>query len=307
MSNRFRFDNYFGRIMIHTILHATLDTLLVLPAILLVYILIELFEQKVGFFKNGKFLKSKASPLFGAVAGIIPQCGISVMASKLYEKRLIKIGTLFAVFIATSDEAIVLLLSHGKFIATGMLVISKLVFAIIIGFLLNFISPKLYKTDTDEIFEHVEVCAHHSHSHAHSHEHSEEHDGFFHKYLWVPILHSLSTLLFIFIVNIFFGLIFHFVGEDRVLEFMTGTRFYQPFIVALIGIIPNCASSVLVTQLYIAGGINFGSMLAGLVTNAGIGLALLFKNKSRIKENLIIVISLYLIGALLGLGIVLIC
>ena len=94
----------------------------------------ELFEQKVGFFRNGKFLKSKASPLFGAVAGIIPQCGISVMAAKLYEKRLIKVGTLFAVFIATSDEAIVLLLSHGKFLATAMLVLSKLIFAIIIGF-----------------------------------------------------------------------------------------------------------------------------------------------------------------------------
>ena len=126
MSNRFRFDNCFGRIMLHTILHATLDTLLVLPAILLVYILIELFEQKVSFFKNGKFLKSKASPLFGAVAGTIPQCGISVMASKLYEKRLIKIGTLFAVFIATSDEAIVLLLSHGRFMAKALLIISKL-------------------------------------------------------------------------------------------------------------------------------------------------------------------------------------
>ena len=290
--------------MFHTILHATLDTLLVLPAILLVYILIELFEQKVGFFKNGKFLKSKASPLFGAVAGTIPQCGISVMASKLYEKRLIKIGTLFAVFIATSDEAIVLLISHGKFLATAMLVIFKLTFAIIIGFLLNFISPKLHKSDGDEMFDHVEVCAHHSHSHLHEHEHEES--SFFNKYLWIPIKHSLTTILFIFVVNIIFGLIFHFIGEDKVLDFMRGTKFYQPFIVAIIGIIPNCASSVLVTQLYIAGGINFGSMLAGLITNAGIGLALLFKDKSRFKQNIIILVSLYLIGALLGLGVVLI-
>ena len=126
----------------HTLKHATIDTLLVLPAILLVYIIIELFEQKVGFFKNGKFLKTKGAPLYGAVAGIIPQCGISVMASKLYEKSLIKVGTLFAVFIATSDEAIVLLLSSGKFMATAMLVILKFAFAVVIGFGINFLLPK---------------------------------------------------------------------------------------------------------------------------------------------------------------------
>ncbi len=283
----------------HTLKHATIDTLLVLPAILLVYIIIELFEQKVGFFKNGKFLKTKGAPLYGAVAGIIPQCGISVMASKLYEKSLIKVGTLFAVFIATSDEAIVLLLSSGKFMATAMLVILKFAFAVVIGFGINFLLPKMVNSSQDEYFHHNEVCAHHSHSH------EEEHsDNFFEKYLLVPLKHSLTTILFIFIVNIVFGLIFHYVGEDRVLDFMSGTKFYQPFVVALIGLIPNCASSVLVTQLYIAGGINFGSMLAGLVTNAGIGLALLFKDRTKFKRNLIIVISLYLIGVILGLIVV---
>ncbi len=302
MSNRgVRFDNYFGRIMLHSILHATKDTLLVLPAILLVYIIIELFEQKVGFFKNGKFLKTKGAPLYGAVAGIIPQCGISVMASKLYEKRLIKVGTLFAVFIATSDEAIILLLSSGKFFATGMLVVLKFVFAIIIGFAINFLVPKLSTVEKDEIFEHSEVCAHHSHSHSHEGEHN---DNFFEKYLWVPLKHSLTTILFIFIVNVVFELTFHFIGEDKVLDFMSGTKFYQPFVVGLIGLIPNCASSVLVTQLYIAGGITFGSMLAGLITNAGIGLALLFKDGTKLKRNLIIVISLYIIGVILGLLVV---
>ncbi len=286
--------------MLHSISHAALDTLLVLPAILLVYIIIELFEQKVGFFKNGRFLKTKGAPLYGAVAGIIPQCGISVMASKLYEKRLIKVGTLFAVFIATSDEAIILLLSNGKFLDAAMLVALKFVIAVIIGFIINFLVPKISISEEDEFFEHSEVCAHHSHSH----EHEDEKDGFFEKYLWVPLKHSLTTILFIFIVNVAFALIFHYVGEDNVLDFMSGTRFYQPFIVAIIGLIPNCASSVLVTQLYIAGGINFGSMLAGLVTNAGIGLALLFKDSTKIKRNLIIVVSLYLIGVILGLIVV---
>ena len=293
-----RFGNYFGRIMLHTILHSALDTLLVLPAILLVYILIELFEQKVGFFKNGKFLKTKNAPLYGAVAGIIPQCGISVMASKLYEKRLIKVGTLFAVFIATSDEAIILLLSNGKFLSTAMLVILKFIFAVIVGFIINFIVPKLDVASGDEFFEHAEVCAHHSH------EEVEHHHNFFQKYFLVPIMHSLTTILFIFVVNVIFGLAFYYIGEEKVMDFMSGTKFYQPFVVSLIGLIPNCASSVLVTQLYIAGGINFGSMLAGLITNAGIGLALLFKNKLHVKRNIYIVLGLYFIGVALGLLVV---
>ena len=126
-------------------------------------------------------------------------------------------------------------------------------------------------------------------------------ENFFQKYLLVPLKHSLVTLLFILCVNAVFGLSFYFIGEDRVLNFMKGTKFYQPFIVSLIGLIPNCASSVLITQLYVSKGITFASMFAGLVCNAGVGLAILFKDTKNLKRNVIITISLYLIAVLVGI------
>lgn len=276
------------------ILDILLDTLKVFPAMFLVYVLIELFEHKVSIFKNGKFLKTPVSPLYGAVAGIIPQCGISVMASKLYEKKLIKVGTLFAVFIATSDEGVTVLVSNGKWYALLFLIIFKFVLACLCGFLINAFTGNLVN-DEDEIFEHKEVCAHCHHEHEHKKE------NFFQKYLLVPLKHSLVTLLFILCVNAVFGLSFYFIGEDRVLNFMKGTKFYQPFIVSLIGLIPNCASSVLITQLYVSKGITFASMFAGLVCNAGVGLAILFKDTKNIKRNVIITISLYLIAVFVGI------
>lgn len=282
--------------MLHCFLHILKDTIIVYPAILLVYILIELFEKKVGFFKNGKFLKTKASPIYGAVAGIVPQCGISVMASKLYEKKIIKTGTLFAVFVATSDEAIVILVSNGRFLDLLYLILGKFILAVICGFMINaFESKPLQSSDKDTEFTHKEVCAHCHHEDEH------EKPSFFKEYLLVPIKHSLITLLFIFVINAIFGFGFHFVGEDKVLNFMEGTAYYQPAIVALIGLIPNCASSVLITQLFIRGGITFGSMFAGLVVNAGLGLAILFKDKNQIKRNIFILIGLYLVSVSVGM------
>lgn len=282
------------------ILDIILDTVKVFPAIFLVYVLIELFEQKVGFFKNGKFLKTKCAPLYGAVAGIVPQCGISVMASKLYEKKLIKVGTLFAVFIATSDEGITILVSHGEWKALLWLVIFKFVLAVAVGFLINLIVGGILK-EGDENFEHKEVCAHCHHEHEH------EKENFFVKYLLVPLKHSLVTLGFVLCVNAVFGLLFYFIGEEKVLTFMSGTKIYQPFIVTLIGLIPNCASSVLITQLYIEKGITFASMFAGLVANAGIGLAVLYKDVKETKRNVIITVVLYLIAVAVGLLLTIFC
>jgi len=291
----------------HALLHALKETLIILPAIFLVYILIELFEQKVGFFKNGKFLKNKSAPFYGAVAGIIPQCGISVMASKLYEKNLIKVGTLLSVFIATSDEALILLFAKGEFSSLGMLALLKFVFAVIIGFIVNITLPKLNNNYEDEIFTHKEVCAHHQkNEHDHEHHHEEKSASrlkvFFLKYILIPLQHSLSTIIFVLILNFAFELLIHFVGESSITKFMMVTKYFQPFIVALIGLIPNCASSVCVTQLYISGGITFGSMFAGLVANAGIGIAILFKNTKKTKRNITILVSMYLIAVILGLA-----
>lgn len=281
--------------MPHVFVHALLDSLKILPWVFAVYVFIEFIERRVSVFKNGKFLSGKKGPLIGSLAGAIPQCGVSVMSSKLYEKNLISTGTLMAVFIATSDEAFVLLLSSGKFLSLLVLLISKIAFALIVGYSINILFKRKEKTNNGEaVFDHEEICAH-------CHHDDEEDHGKLHSFVLVPLWHTITTFLFVFVVNFLFGLLVHWVGEEKIMQFMRNSAFYQPFIVALVGLIPNCASSVLTTQLYLNGGITFGSLFAGLSVNAGIGIAILLKDTKNIKRNVIIVVALYVIGSLGGL------
>ncbi len=300
------------------ILDAFLDSVKILPFIYIVYVLIELAERKVKFFHSGKFLTGKAAPLCGALAGAFPQCGFSVMAAKLFEKNIIGPGTLISVFLATSDEGLVLLLTSGSFKSLGLLLVTKIVVACVAGYLINLIFSKKVKLQTGATsFEHEDICVHchhdiededdhhdehhddeHGHEHGHEHEHT---DNWAHDYCFVPFKHSLSTFLFVLAVNVVFALIVYKIGEDKITAFMQGTNFYQPFIVALVGLIPNCASSVLITQLYINGGITFGSLFAGLSVNAGMGFAILLKNGKDIKRNLVLLVMLYLISVLVGI------
>lgn len=288
---------------------AFLDSVKILPFIFIVYVLIEFAERKVKFFHSGKFLTGKAAPLCGALAGAFPQCGFSVMAAKLFEKNIIGPGTLISVFLATSDEGLVLLLSSGNFKSLGLLLVSKIVVACIAGYLINLLFAKKVKLQTGATsFEHEDICVHCHHDiededdhDEHHDEHGHEHTNWVHDYCLVPLKHSLSTFLFVLAVNVVFALIVYKIGEDNITAFMQGAHFYQPFIVALVGLIPNCASSVLITQLYINGGITFGSLFAGLSVNAGMGFAILLKNGKDIKRNLVLLVMLYLISVLVGI------
>ena len=168
------------------------------------------------------------------------------------------------------------------------------------------IKVKLQKGATS--FEHEDICVHCHHDIEDEDDHDEHHDEYGHEhtdwvhdYCLVPLKHSLSTFLFVLAVNVVFALIVYKIGEDNITAFMQGAHFYQPFIVALVGLIPNCASSVLITQLYINGGITFGSLFAGLSVNAGMGFAILLKNGKDIKRNLVLLVMLYLISVLVGI------
>ncbi len=357
----------------HILEHAILDTLKMSWLLLVFYILIELIEQKVAV-KMHKKLKSKGAVLAGAGFGIVPQCGFSVLASDLYSKRQITVGTLLAVYIATSDEALPILFSSlnekGVWLKLLMLILSKLVLALIAGYtidaIVHFVKKKngsnLSLNDEHSEEEHchnhkenikisqdgdskalnethssqekmTEVCQniHHEGLHEHDnhdddhdnentienhehceHDHENEHEEVdIHKgccghriesgkystiktYFVHPLLHTLKILAYILIINIIMGFILHFVGEDNIAEFMTKSGVFQPIIVTIVGLIPNCASSVLITELFLSGTISFGSALGGLIVNAGLGIAFLFKeNKKNIKENLAITFGLF--------------
>ena len=273
------------------ILDAFLDTVKVFPFLLVIYILIEFLEHRTSFTRNRKILQGNLAPLIGTATGLVPQCGFSVMAANLYDKGLFRTGTLLAVLIATSDEAFIILLSSGTAAAAIMpLVVIKLLVGVGVGYLVNFIysAEKLAEGDVEEI--HAYSCG-------------REHDGKSELkiYLIGPLLHSLKIALYLLIVNLVFGFVIDAVGEETIASAMIGGVYFQPFITALIGLIPNCASSVIITGAYINNAITFGSCVAGLCANAGLGLVVLYKNTKKIKRNIVFTIVLYIISAAAGL------
>lgn len=350
----------------HVIWHAFLDTLKMSWLLLLFYILIEIIEQKVAV-KMHKRLKSKYAVAAGAGFGIVPQCGFSVLATDLFAKKQITVGTLIAVYIATSDEALPILFSsidqEGVWLKLLLLIASKLVLALVLGYALDGImtlvakkkanitfgadkglshggdshdeSGYCQKGETEAAEDNMslsaacgeqtaqveETCEHdHEHDHDHDHEHEREDESLdIHKgccghriesgkystlktYFVHPLLHTLKILAYILIINIVMGLIIHFVGEDKIAEFMTASGVFQPILVTLVGLIPNCASSVLITELFLSDTISFGSCLGGLMVNAGLGIAFLFKENKNIKQNFAIAFGLF--GAALVVAIV---
>lgn len=271
-----------------------MDTLKVFPFILVIYILIELLEHKTSFTKDHERLQGSLAPLIGAATGIIPQCGFSVMAAKLYDRGLIRTGTLLAVFLATSDEALIILLSEGS--RADMIVpiiVIKLIVAVGVGYGANFLLAD----------EKLAVMPLSAEDDVHCFSCGREHDGKtdIKVYLVDPLLHSLKIALYLLIVNMVLGCIIYEIGEDAISSLIIGGPYLQPFITAAIGLIPNCASSVILTQTYIDGFMTFGSCVAGLCANAGLGFVVLLKNGKKLKRNLILIAVTYLISVLVGI------
>ena len=271
-----------------------LDTLKVFPFLFLIYILIEILEHRTTLVQNKKILQGNLAPLIGSATGIIPQCGFSVMAAKLYDNGLIRTGTIVAVFIATSDEALIIMISNmGAAPYVMPLILIKLIVAVGVGYLVNFLySAEKLKESVLISDVQAQFCC-------------DDHGGKsdIELYLVSPLLHSLKIAFYIFIVNFVFGAIFFEVGEQAFASAMMGGKFIEPLITALIGLIPNCASSAILTETFIKGGICFGSFVGGLCSNAGLGLVVLFKNRQKLKRNIVLVVGLYVVAVAAGLAV----
>jgi hypothetical protein len=249
----------------------------------------ELIEKKAGskfvsaLSKTGKL--TLAGPPVGGLLGILPQCGFSVTAANLYTGRLISIGTLVAVFVATSDEAIPILLSYPeRFADMWMLILCKLIIAVFFGIIIDLISKRVNKKAVEADFE--DIC----------HDCGCHDKGVFRS----ALKHTVGIMVFILILNLILGFLVEIVGADAFYGFLKSFGVFQPAAAALVGLIPNCAASVLLTELYIDGGLTFGSTVAGLCSGAGVGLSVLFKTNKNIKENLLIVGIIYIIGVISG-------
>ncbi len=272
------------------LLDAIVDTLKVLPFLFLAFLLIEFLEHKAQDKIKHLFTRAgSAGPAIGTILGCIPQCGFSVMSANLYASGIITLGTLVAVFLSTSDEAIILLATvHNSSFEIFKLVVTKIIIALIFGYAIYFIEKKVHK-------EH-----HHHHSHdlcEHDHCGCDENSGV----LRPALIHTVKVFGFLLLFTLLIDLAVAFIGMDKLSHLLLSDSVFQPFLSAIIGFIPNCASSVLLTQLYIEGTLSFGALIAGLCTNAGAGMLILFRDKSKLKENLKIVGIMYLCSVIPGI------
>jgi len=277
--------------VLEIILEALMDSLKMIPFLFLAYMVIEYIEHKaIGKSRNMISLMNKMGPLTGSLVGILPQCGFSVAAANLYTGGIITVGTLIAVFISTSDEAIPILLANpGQAGVVTKLILIKLLVGILIGVAVDCMWKRkpqgMSKNDV-----HIE-------HHEHSHRCCAKDKGIF----VVALSHTLSTFIFIFIVSLLLGILISFLGLDRLENIMLSGTVFQPIITALIGFIPNCAASVALIEMYLTGAISFGSAVAGLCTGAGVGLLVLLRENKNLKENLSIMAILLSSGSLVGI------
>lgn len=341
--------------------HAIKHSLILLPFLFASYVIIELIENAFSDKINHKFFKGKFAPLIGASFGIVPQCGFSVVATDLYSQKKISVGTLIAIYIATSDEAIPILISNlnnsGVALKLVLLIAVKFIFGVACGYFVDWIislknkrTPQLAtnlnnqadaaiagahneQDDTsnehtnsqnldnhdehiehqtcacdehnDQITAHIEEDAQDEQEHAHHKgccghdiEESKAHPA--KQYLLHPLIHTLKVFAYILIVNIVFELILHFVGEDNLSVFLQSSYYFAPLIACLIGLIPNCASSVVLTNLLVLGGLSFSACIAGLIVNAGIAYLVLFKQNKNQQHNLAILGTMFAIGLATG-------
>lgn len=274
-------------ILLDVLTEALIDSLKMLPFLFGVYLLIEFLEHK----SSGKMVRTlqKLGPfgaVGGALLGCVPQCGFSVAAANLYSGRMISAGTLIAVFISTSDEAVPIILGNPQNAKTAIKLLAvKVAIAIVVGIICDLVLKALNKPVLEKPCE--QLC---------------EHCGCEnHGILYSAAKHTVSIFLFILAISVVLGGLIEIIGQDNLSKLLLTDSVFQPFLAALIGFIPNCAASVILTQLFIEGGLTFGSLVAGLSTGAGLGLVVLFKTNKHFKQNISIAAVLYIAGALSGM------
>lgn len=309
--------------MIDIIKDTLFDAIKLLPFLFLTYLLMEYLEHKTGDKTQNIVKKSgKLGPLFGGVLGIFPQCGFSAAAANLYAGRIITLGTLIAVFLSTSDEMLPILISKTAPVGLILKILAlKLILGVIYGFIIDGVvglikkrkrelaTEKFKKSSNEEKAKHEYSHKHNDHDDCHeeepqeaiahmcNHDHCDcEHEGI----IKSSIKHTVNILLFIIVITFIINTLIYLIGEDVIANAIASAPIVGILVASLFGLIPNCAGSVIITELYLSNLISFGSMIAGLLVGSGIGILVLFKSNKNIKENLKITGTLYVIGVISG-------
>ena len=273
--------------LIDCLLDAIKDTAVSVPFLFAAYLLMEALEKHSELLAGKLFRNSRHfGPLLGSAMGLVPQCGFSAAMSNFYVGGIIKTGTLIAVFLATSDEAVLIMISHPDAVSEiGKLLLTKFIIGVCFGYLINIIFGR---RDSARVIGDIcqnEDCG------------CEDSEGI----LKPALIHTAKILGWIFGICFILNILVSLIGSDELAVMLGGDFLFQPFITALLGLIPNCAISVLFTELYISGGLGFSSAVAGLSSGAGLGLIVLFRMNKNKKDCLKITALLYLSAAVSGL------
>ena len=244
--------------MIDLLLDAFLDSVHLIPFLLVTFLLLELIEHKFKNKSKKTLTKSKRfGPIVGALLGAFPQCGFSAVVSNLFSSRVVTMGTVIAVFLSTSDEMLPMMIAEKSNIKElSLILISKVIIGMIIGLIVDLIINKSQEK------EHVHELCEHDHCDCENH-----------GVIVSSIIHTLKITLFIFVANLFVGFIIETIGEEKLQEILLNKNIFKYFIASLVGLIPNCSSSVILTQVYLDGLVTLGTLLSGLLTGSGIGIS----------------------------------
>ena len=267
--------------MLDIILDTLIDLLKIIPFLFVAFLIMEYFEHSLSKKKN--VLKNKkVGPIVGSLLGVIPQCGFSVMATNLFSSRVITIGTLIAIYLSTSDEMLPILITNKvSFKLILIILLIKIIIGIIFGYIIDFFWKKKETKD-------FSICDD-------DHCHCEK--GIFKS----SLIHTLKISCYILITTFLLNTLIYYLGEDTISKILLKNNFFGPFLASLVGLIPNCSASIILTELYLSKVITTGMLIGGLLTGSGIGLLVLFKVNKDKKENFFILISIYLIGVLVGI------
>lgn len=269
--------------MLEVIQDTLLDTIKLLPFLFVAFLIIEFIEHKLSNKQENIISKSgKLGPIVGALLGAVPQCGFSVLATNLYVTRIISLGSLISIYLSTSDELIPLMISHNAPLTKILSIVSiKVVIGIISGFLIDLFIRKTTKSD-------FVLC-------------EDEDCDCDHSIIKSSLIHTLKIAFFILIITFLINVLFHFVDLSFLESALKNNKILTPFIASLIGLIPNCASSVMISELYLNNLISLGTTLSGLLTGSGVAIMVLVRKNKNISENLFIIGLIYIIGVIWGL------
>ncbi|HIY80178.1 MAG TPA: arsenic efflux protein [Candidatus Olsenella excrementavium] len=288
--------------LLHVLEHSVLDTLALVPLLFLTYLAMEAIEHVASDRVRGAVERSgKAGPVVGAALGALPQCGFSAMAATLYAGRVVTLGTLVAVVLSTSDEMVPVFLAHqeplGRLIA---IMVFKVVVGIAVGLVVDVALRAWHRAGDGHVHIH-ELC---EREHCHcddDHDHAHEHAHGRWSIVRSALVHTVQVMLFILAVTFVFGLAIEYVGQDALGALLANHPVRATFVSALVGLIPNCAASVAITELYLDGVLATGPMLAGLLASGGVGLLVLWRTNADARQNALITAFVYVVAVGVGL------